>query len=157
MSVSQRHPALPIFLPTALPPVCPHHANCRGDEKPAVFDDGPRPVADHIFDVIVETLSTCRRGQGWDPSLPPGKEGSRVCVSRVLLHHCLGGEAGPQHSQECMSGQGAPQECGQLQSLSWTNFLSLQNSSVGQQGQPLIISKARTSAQVLPIPGDCQC
>lgn len=78
------------LLPTALPPVCPHHAHRRGDEEPAVFDDGPRPVADHIFNVIVETLSTCRRGQGQDPSLPPGKEDSRVCMSRVLLQHCLG-------------------------------------------------------------------
>lgn len=142
--------------------MCPHHANRRGDEKPAVFDDGPRPVANHIFNVIVETLGTCRRQQGWDPSLPPGKKDSRVCVSRVLLQHCLGAIASasssllqePQHSQR--SGQGAPQECGQLWSLSWTNFLSSQHSSVGQQGQPLSISKARTSAQVLPISGDCQ-
>lgn len=42
----------------------PHRANRRGDEKPAVFDDGPRPVADHIFNVIVETLGTCGRGEG---------------------------------------------------------------------------------------------
>lgn len=51
-------------------------------------------------------------------------------------------------------GQGAPQECGQLRSLSWTNCLS--SPRTAQQGQPLSISKARTSAQVLPIPGDCQ-
>lgn len=46
------------LLPTAPLPVGPHHADCRGDEKPAVFDDGPWPVADHIFNVIIETLST---------------------------------------------------------------------------------------------------
>lgn len=91
MSVSQRHPALPIFLPTALPPVCPHHANCRGDEKPAVFDDGPRPVADHIFDVIVETLSTCGRGQGWDPltaTREGGQQGLRVQGPASPLFRC---------------------------------------------------------------------
>lgn len=41
----------------------PHHANRRSDEKPAVFDDGPWPVPDHIFNVIIEALSTCE-GEG---------------------------------------------------------------------------------------------
>lgn len=55
---------MPTSLPTAPPPVGSHHANCWGDEKPAVFDDGPWPVADHIFNVIIETLSTCGRAEG---------------------------------------------------------------------------------------------
>lgn len=62
--ISQRHPALPTSLPTPLLPVGSHHANCWSDEKPAVFDDGPWPVADHVFNVIIETLSTCRRREG---------------------------------------------------------------------------------------------
>lgn len=77
--ISQRHQALPISLPTPLP-VGSHHANCWSDEKPAVFDDGPRPVADHVLNVIVETLSTCGRREGWMPHChqEQGQQGLRV-------------------------------------------------------------------------------
>lgn len=63
VSISQRCPA-PLILLAAPLPASPHHANGWGDEKPTVFDDGPRPIANHIFNVIIETLSTYRKEEG---------------------------------------------------------------------------------------------
>lgn len=38
-----------------------HKAYCRGEEKPAVLDDGTRAIANHVFYVVIETVGTCNQ------------------------------------------------------------------------------------------------
>ena len=40
-----------------------HKACCRGEEKPAVFDDRAGAVANHVFNVVIETVRTCNQGE----------------------------------------------------------------------------------------------
>ena len=35
-----------------------HDAGGRGEELPAVLDVGARPVADHVLDVVIETVGS---------------------------------------------------------------------------------------------------
>lgn len=40
-----------------------HKACGRGEVKPAVFDDRARAIANHVLDVVIETVSTCNQGE----------------------------------------------------------------------------------------------
>ena len=40
-----------------------HKACCRGEEKPAVFDDRAGAIANHVLYVVIETVSTCNKGE----------------------------------------------------------------------------------------------
>lgn len=40
-----------------------HKACCRGEEKPAVFDDRAGAIANHVLDVVIETVSTWDQGK----------------------------------------------------------------------------------------------
>lgn len=48
----------------------PYKACGRGEEKPAVFDDGAGAIANHVLYVVIETVSTCSemKGTQWRPS-----------------------------------------------------------------------------------------
>ena len=40
-----------------------HKACCRGEEKPAVFDDRAGAIANHVLYVVIETVGTCNQGE----------------------------------------------------------------------------------------------
>lgn len=40
-----------------------HKASCRGEEKPAVFDDRVGAIANHVLYVVIETVGTCDQGE----------------------------------------------------------------------------------------------
>lgn len=67
-----------------------HNTEKRGDHGPAVLHPGPRPVADHVFNTIVEVIAACKSQRQTDgdpasqtrrPPREPHGRGSRAVGS----------------------------------------------------------------------------
>lgn len=39
-----------------------HKASGGGEEQPAVLDERAGAIADHVLDVVIETVGTCNQG-----------------------------------------------------------------------------------------------
>lgn len=44
------------------PSAVAYRADERRDEEPAVLEQGERPVANHVLDVVIETVGACKSG-----------------------------------------------------------------------------------------------
>ena len=86
-----------------------YQAKARGQEEPGDLHQGPRPVANHVFNVVIETVCPCPGG--CRESVRTGV-GQRVGLGKDLPapssppHHV--GETGSRHRSDTRDQQGAP-------------------------------------------------
>ena len=89
-----------------------YQAEARGQEEPGDLHQGPRPVANHVFHVVIETVGPCPGGcresvrTGWGTA---DGFGEGLGCSVFPIPHRVG-ETGSAHRSDTWGGGGCPQQ-----------------------------------------------